>query len=270
MAKVDKVVKKELTRQVSDYSDRKASEMLKDLKKVYETATERTNSAFLAAIDSQNGNLSFSERNLRAADQVMANFTKNLEAAGYNDVVEKFSSKMMQDDLFDFYEDVRPSHASKLLYTTSKSTAQAFAHIRFQYDGLSEAYQKKKRTQVYAVAMGGGSKETAIAAIRRAFEGSAFAKNAETYLTTGIHDFVQEIENLSAKESEEEVFWEYVGPDDDKTRPECEEGLTQRFFTEDERSAFEDATGDARAYNCRHFFVQIPKEVYDEGTGNAK
>ena len=60
--------------------------------------------------------------------------------------------------------------------------------------------------------------------------------------------------------------WEYYGPDDDITRPACRILLAEHggYYTFDEMQAAEAQYAEERAYNCRHYFIQIPKEVYDE------
>lgn len=272
MAKGSKTAQEAIGKKVSSYAERTTIDMMKDLKAIYSKAVEKTNTAFLAKIDSFGGNITPSGTSINAANDVINGFIKNLKEAGFDDLVNKYTGQSAEQELFDFYEDVRPESASKLLYVTSKSTAVAFSKLNTQFSGLSLQQAQKIGTEVMTVVMGGGSKQAAINAILNSFNGSAYARYAPTYITTGIHDFVQQVELISAqmhKEEGEELYWEYVGPDDGVTRDECLEGLQQQFFTDEEKIAFDEATGVARAYNCRHFFVEITKEAYEAESGKV-
>ncbi|RKZ98976.1 MAG: hypothetical protein DRQ46_00435 [Gammaproteobacteria bacterium] len=88
----------------------------------------------------------------------------------------------------------------------------------------------------------------------------------QTYINTSRSLLIQEMEDVSASHISGEHYWEYIGPDDKKTREICVEALNKKVFTDDERQAYIDEHGVR--YNCRHIFMQITKEYYEEYSGN--
>lgn len=89
--------------------------------------------------------------------------------------------------------------------------------------------------------------------------GGSLNKYAMTYARTSQGRFIQSSQDLSTKDvPKDKRLYEYVGPSDNVTRPECREGLSKRFFTESERSKFESKHGIR--WNCRHVFVLVDQK----------
>jgi len=83
----------------------------------------------------------------------------------------------------------------------------------------------------------------------------------DTFITTFKTQFEQMVYDQSARHQGLEHFV-YEGPDDSKTRPQCQDGLTIKYFTEAEKNEF---NAEGIRYNCRHIFVPITEEEYEKG-----
>lgn len=80
------------------------------------------------------------------------------------------------------------------------------------------------------------------------------------------NQYYQGMEDLTAEQNLNDgmqIFWEYVGVEDNKNRDECIWALNKRFFTEEERKEFESKTGIR--IGCRHIFIQVAKVTFEEG-----
>lgn len=96
----------------------------------------------------------------------------------------------------------------------------------------------------------------------------AYLNSIETELVTSVSGFNQTINNNKAKEAGLELFL-YVGPDDDATRPFCEDVLHSRnppIYTSDEISQLDNGQGldvdvYRGGYNCRHQWSALTLEV---------
>lgn len=86
-----------------------------------------------------------------------------------------------------------------------------------------------------------------------------------SYANTMNSDYIQAAQDEAAYESGE-LFWEFVGPEDDNVRDACLDLLSIRYFTNTQRKIAERLTATDRAFDCRHTFVQITRESYYENT----
>lgn len=77
---------------------------------------------------------------------------------------------------------------------------------------------------------------------------------AETYIRTTRRVMLQKLEELGSAHIKDKK-WEYVGPNDEKTRPICVEALKKKIFTEEEMKNYENENGIR--WNCRHLFYVI-------------
>lgn len=88
------------------------------------------------------------------------------------------------------------------------------------------------------------------------------ARYIQTYAQTSRTQYLQTLEDLSARERAKETgvppLWIYEGPADNKNRDECVWALDKYYFTDAERSEFEEAYG--LRWNCRHIFVEVMPE----------
>jgi hypothetical protein len=80
-------------------------------------------------------------------------------------------------------------------------------------------------------------------------------------------DYLQSIQDEAAYESGE-LFWEFMGPKDDIIRDACCDLLSIQYYTNSQRKIAERLTANERAFDCRHIFFQITREIYHENPHN--
>ena len=191
-----------------------------------------------------------------------------LNASGYDKAVSDLINR--DKELIAEIKSLRGNR--KLPTDFSKSSVETFRAFQtmemsqFQQIGTGFANSLSQELMNYAIT---GIDESAfIAAISDKLE-TGFLRYAKTYAITSRAKFIQQVEFEAAKDYEGDLYWEYVGPVDDRMRPACEEGMDRQYFTNDEMLQFEAETADERSWNCRHTFIQITKEDYEENTGGA-
>lgn len=82
---------------------------------------------------------------------------------------------------------------------------------------------------------------------------SSYVNVYETTITHRLKEKQIEVDNPDTE------YWQYVGPDDDKTRDICQIGLSQQYFTTQEKIDF---NSSGIRWNCRHIFVPATKKEY--------
>ena len=106
--------------------------------------------------------------------------------------------------------------------------------------------------------------------------GDKLARYATTYFQTAKNQLLQDVQEMSAnnyRDAGVEIYWEYRGPDDIKTRDECNWALSKRVFTDEEYQEFLSGGGYPHTeprWNCRHVFVMIDKKLYDKKESGAE
>jgi hypothetical protein len=102
------------------------------------------------------------------------------------------------------------------------------------------------------------------------------ARYAGTYLETARGTLIQDAQewgSQSMRDAGVSVYWEYLGPEDNKTREECLFALEKQVFTDEEMSAFQSGgllPHDEPRWNCRHTFVMISKKEYEARAGESE
>jgi hypothetical protein len=108
--------------------------------------------------------------------------------------------------------------------------------------------------------------ESGVAAVSAALEGSPLQKYAYTYLNTAYMDFHRTVNNMTSQNAGFTEY-EYVGPDDDKTRDFCRKWVGKTLSIDEVKALKNDQDGDAftegGGYNCRHSWVGVVDSVSD-------
>ena len=86
----------------------------------------------------------------------------------------------------------------------------------------------------------------------------ASKKNAAVWARDSLVDQQRELFQLAGQNAGAE-YWEFIGPEDDRTREECLADLEQRYFTTEEMEASDLNT----RYNCRHKFIPLTVKPVD-------
>jgi hypothetical protein len=190
-----------------------------------------------------------------------------LKQSGYSELVNDLINKDKA-----LLAEVTAMRTAKGLLTqfakTSPEALRAFQNLELtQFQNIGDGFVNSLHSNLMTYAITGIREEDFAAMIRKSLD-SGFQRYANTYAITSRAQFIQQVQDEAAKDYDGELFWEYVGPEDDRTRDACLEGLSQRYFTDAERSDFEAANATERAWNCRHTFEQITKEDYLEYGGS--
>jgi hypothetical protein len=241
----------------------------------FEARIKKAQAALLRQIRSQvlklsneNGKLLYNPQNLQQLAGIYQEGVKALTEAGYFGAVQELqaSDKEMISLI------TAQSKVPMAFTATSKDVINSLRAIqteKFANIGM-QAIEGVKDVVTRAI-LGGQSIESTLDLITDNLD-TKLQRYAWTYANTTRKDVIQAVHWEAAKESEGETYWEYYGPDDDITRPACRILLAEHggYYTFDEMQAAEAQYADERAYNCRHYFIQIPKEVYDENVGGDK
>jgi len=225
--------------------------------------------ATLSGLETANGKAILSDFNLNYATAIYPQLLTELENAGFGDVV-----KYLLDSDGKLIKSLKTVSGVPLAFTeTSVSVITALQQSQLaNFTAISQRAVNAIREEVTRTVLTGSPIETALDSIRDTLE-TQFQRYAYTYANTALRDTMQAAidEGVNqAKADGIEIFWEYTGPDDDKTRDACIELLNIQYFTDAEREEWDAATADERAYNCRHAFVPISREVYEESEGLGK
>jgi len=223
-------------------------------------------------IASANKGMLFSGDNalrLASAPDMFNELIGALDRSGYSNVVNAFT-----DEDIRLVKDVKAARATAGLPTAftqqSAETLSAFKTVEFEkFQSLGNGFIESMRQELIAYISTGTNERDFINKINSMLNDN-LKRYATTYATTSRQQVIQQIQNAAAANYDGELYWEYVGPEDDRMRDACAEGIEQRYFTDAERIEFEERTAGERAWNCRHVFVQITEETYKENTGGSK
>jgi hypothetical protein len=207
------------------------------------------------------------EDRVKYAPDLYDGILKALHASGYDKAVADLINR--DAELISEIKAMRS--AAKLPTTFAKSSSDvinAFKNMEMaQFSQIGTGFANSLSQELMNYAITGVDESVFIEAIRDRLE-SGFKRYARTYAITSRAKFIQQVQDEAAKNYDGELYWEYVGPEDDRMRDACIDGMAQRYFTDAERAAFEAETADERAWNCRHTFQQITEEDYRDATGS--
>ena len=244
-----------------DVQQQNIDEFEKRLIKVIEQFKKRIKKA-LAGIPQANGKPIMSPATLKYATALMPQLLKDLDAAGFGSAVQK-----LMDSDAEIIKSLGTLTNIPIEFTqTAVQTIAALQSSQIaSFSALSDRAVNTIREEVMRTVLTGATIEDALDVIYDSLD-KQFKRYAYTYANTALRDTMQlSIDEGVRAAGLEEIYWEYTGPDDDVTRPACQEGLLIGFFSTEERDIFEAETADERAYNCRHAFVPVLKEEYERG-----
>lgn len=187
---------------------------------------------------------------------------KAIDLSNYNKIVKELitSSREMLTDI----QAINAINGVSGLLTGNLNVLKALETTDLKiFTGLTDDMLNKLQRTLNNVVLSGMTDRQMIIEIK-AIVGDDFQRYVKAYAQTSRTTYLQRLEDITAdryNKDNSELFWEYVGPEDNKNRDICIDALDQRFFTEDERLQFELINGIR--YNCRHIFVNITKDAYD-------
>lgn len=203
------------------------------------------------------------EERIKFAPDLLDGLISAVNESGYYDAVAKIIDK--DKDLIAEIKSLRSAQKLPTEFSrTSKNVFEALRNIEMkQFEDIAEGFTRSLHQELMNFALTGVDEEVFIQTIMDKLD-AGFKRYASTYATTSRAKFLQQVQYEAAKNYPGELYWEYVGPEDDRRRDACIEGTAKRYFTDEERIQFEAETAEERAWNCRHTFEQITKEDYEE------
>ena len=242
--------------------DKTARQFDKIISAVMLTASDEI-AGILSKLELIAGRLDKSAGNTAAIAALLPKLQAALEKAGYTQAV-----KALQATDTALIKAVISSARVKMAFSPeSLKTLQSVRDmqaLRFAEIG-QEAMRAVRESVMRGMNTGQHYKDIADS-IREMLTGK-YRSYATTYCTTTRQMIMQTIHDTAARETTGTVYWVYIGPDDDVTRPACQELLAIEYFTDAEREQYEAQYADERAYNCRHIFMQVSPEMYKENKG---
>lgn len=222
--------------------------------------------------DITSGVVQNSGKNLLLLRGIYTSIIDELQIAGYNNMIQALTDK--ENDLLRALKSSAPAGSVPLAFTeTTQASINAFNSLwNARIGSLSTDVARQVHSLVGDSIFSWLSVDSVVAEVRAILE-DKLVRYATTYVNTSRAKFIQLALYDSARNYEGGLFWVYEGPQDDVTRPVCREGTgmdtngsfpNAPYFTESERIEFEAYSGAERQYNCRHSFMQITKEYYDE------
>lgn len=207
------------------------------------------------------------DERIRFAPDIYNSLIQALNESGYYPLV----SDLINQDKELIAEIVSIRGAAKLptaFSKTSREVLDAFRSMEYnQFRLIGEDFANTLAQELTQFVLTGVDETVFIDTIRSKLE-SGLQRYATTYATTSRAKFAQQVQDEAAKNYDGELYWEYTGPVDDRMRDACIDGMDKQYFTDFERSMFEAATAEERAWNCRHIFQQITKEDYEVNTND--
>ena len=215
----------------------------------------------LTDFQAEGGRLLVSEDNLRFAAEMTEKMFTTLKEAGYNKVAEAYRT-----DFTKILTEVNKAGVLSLSWKFLPKDKSFLIALRdMQYAGMfrveSEVANTIQRlTTDYVLTE--RPLDQLIAELTKKLDGN-LQRYAKTHIETATRYALQKAEDITIDNlgiPEEDRYWRYIGPEDDKTRQECLEALEIDVFTNVQRQEFEEQYGIR--YNCRHRFYYINEEDY--------
>ena len=227
---------------------------------VYEKARKRILN-YLDIFNTENGRFEINSFNIEKASIFFNEYKKILIESGYNEFLKK--NQKSDIALVKHLQKIQENSDFPLIFTQKdKNVIKGFELLDFkklQMLGENSA-NILSRGLISNVILGESLSKT-----RKSLESALSSKlkgYVETYINTSKHLLFQEVHNLSAENQDDDIFWQYVGPADDKTRPECSWALKKNVFTDIEKQNFISKYGVR--FNCRHVFIEVTEDFYNE------
>lgn len=234
----------------------------KDLDKVCNKLADEMEN-LLKKLNRRRGKIEASSFNYNYLSTRFRSLVTELEELGFSDLAKQYSLMLIDvsPELVKNVSDACNLSVSKV----DKSMIEALSKLG--HEGMMNLGMQNLaiiRSNVISYVLAGGEESEIIANIRRDIE-TKFKRYATTYLWTSIHLYNQKINDITLEKAEikpEEMLWRYVGPLDNKNRPECRWARQKDVFTYKERMEFEEKYG--LRWGCRHTFLPIPPETVEE------
>ena len=218
----------------------------------------------------KNGRVITNDANLNYLQANYQAMLKTMQSSGYLEAVKKSinaeadSIKVIKQAYSTGQFPMRFTNFNNQFLNAFQSNELSF------YSGITTKAVDSIHASLLGTVSGGLPIDEALANITKELTDKA-ARYTKTYLETSRGRLIQLVQDQNAinyKELDMLIYWEYVGPYDKLTRPECRDGLDKKYFTDDEKQSFQAGGGEIPhnepRYNCRHTFVLISEKTFDK------
>lgn len=219
---------------------------------------------YLGKLKLKNGKIAFTAENMRYAASLSGSWTNALNEAGFSqantDLINKYDSLIAE------MIKVRPDYAVPL-NLTGASVEQIDA-LKILNNQAFNLIGDNAMSSLQSLVINSVTTQIPLSELIEEFRStldSRLARYAKTYALTSQQMYVQKIEDISAEAYAEEggvLYWEYVGPEDDLTRPECHEALAWGAVDDATKETFQAETEPR--YNCRHIWQQVTNNRFEK------
>lgn len=265
-----------MNRELSNLVDSQSQWFEGNMRKIARRVRNRLNT-MLNQFDRAGGSLLNTPDNINRLNALYGSIIQELTAAGYTDLVASLNAK--ENELLAKLRASRPAYAVPLAFTeTSQAALAAFSNMwTARIGNLGMDISRQIHSIISESVFSGRTTYNLIQGVSKLLD-EDLVRYATTYVNTSRAKFIQMAEYEAAKSYDGEMFWYYEGPEDDVTRPVCREGtgmdsnpITDNapYYTDAERIDFENYSGSARVYNCRHSFMLISPDYYKEHVGES-
>lgn len=214
------------------------------------TNVERELMTWLTLLATAGQTYIFNEVNMQLAIGFAASFQEILERSGYKKLISEFNTEAAA-----FLQDYINQREILIFTKTDLNTFKALQRVDYtELMGIGRRAGDILQTNIMSAVLSGEDLKNVHAKLYSVLD-NTLKGYTQTYITTSRRVLMQKAEDLSAEHYKDENRWEYVGPRDNKNRPECIEGLKKQYFTDAERKQFEEDYG--LRWNCRHIFQLV-------------
>ena len=216
--------------------------------------------------ETKSGKIEFNEKNLEILDDYKREIIEVFREAGYFDFVNKFVNdeadllRELAKETKDYFVPVVLGIGALGILSLIQSTE--IAGFNMIAEDAANAIIVELRSAIFSNADYIKTLEGGISKLN-----NRLGHYAGTYATTTRTVFEQKAIDLAAQEAKKDLYWIYLGPNDEKTRPQCVMGLAKEMFTLLEKNDFQ---AQNLRWNCRHIFEPVSEKRYNKFKGFDK
>jgi len=196
--------------------------------------------------------------------EIVAGVNKAINSSGYGELTSARldeTYKQLTDKIYDAYK----AGAGRGFKFTDDGLARLTSLKNANVLLLDEVTARMRNgiaNAIFQLEFGQTERETAIAQLRNLFTGDNKAY-VKTWVDTATSSYYREVNAQGAEELGFE-YYQYVGQDDNLTRPFCAEHLdgikTKAEWQELANGQIGNAWTHGGGFNCRHYFVPVDKK----------
>jgi len=189
-------------------------------------------------LKTKDGKIILSEDNLLLLNNYSEAFREVLIDAGYYALVEKFMNDEA-DLVVEIADESMESYIPIVLTAASLATLEILQQV--ELSGFETIVSDATNTLLIEIRSAIFANEDYVAILENGIKklNNKLGNYTNTYMRTTRTVFEQRAIDIAADEADEDLYWQYVGPLDDITRPQCIRGLKKNVFTQLQKDDFQ-------------------------------